>query len=335
MQGSALTSAKTRELHVVSRGTSLRRQPLRVSPVGLVCTLVLHGVVLFPLVVDWGLPSHPLPDRNGAGASAIASDQVPVITAIFINEESAVESARPPQLPDLASRGVAQLDLPIVVLSPDALPATEVPAEPEKADDDSTLPEVAGDQTQHTLLYGRYMGQLQARIERAWMRPRSDIGAPKFSCRAQIEQDRRGNLVDIKLDHCNGTDGWRKSLVSAIRTASPLPAPPDPSVYADRLWLNFESDGFTVGAPAEGFEPPARDSFSAIDRYEEMKRFEHFAGQAGSKTAASHDQDGTSVIHLTIVGSPSNSTRPQAGELDVPAPEPAPEPIQVPSQPDP
>jgi hypothetical protein len=128
-----------------------------------------------------------------------------------------------------------------------------------------------------------------------------EIGAAKFSCRTRIEQNPRGDVVGIKLDQCNGNERWQQSLVSAIRTASPLPAPPDPSVYADRLWLTFQSEGFRPGSPAEEFEPVRRDSLVAGDRYETGEWRDRIAHQFGRRSASKDDSD---VIYLTIVGSP-------------------------------
>jgi hypothetical protein len=153
---------------------------------------------------------------------------------------------------------------------------------------------------QHAILYGRYLGQLQARIERAWLRPRTEIGAASFSCRARIEQNPRGNVVGIKLDHCNGSQRWQQSLVSAIRTASPLPAPPDPSVYADRLWLSFRSENFRAGGSAEGFEPEARAA--RLDPSDQS--FETFARRANRGFRPDTKKE-TDVIDLTIIGSPT------------------------------
>jgi TonB C terminal len=215
---------------------------------------LLHALLVLPFFLDVSLPSPRLPNRSGA--SALASGQEPVMTAVFINEPSPTERLAPaPE--NLASSGLAPLDLPIVVFSPDPSPPAEIDA---KSEDSMAPPEAAGDQTEHALLYGRYLGQVQARIERAWMRPRTEIGAPRFSCRARIEQDRQGELVSIKLDHCDGSERWQQSLVSAIRTASPLPAPPDPSVYADTLWLTFASESFQPGGSVQGFEPESRET---------------------------------------------------------------------------
>lgn len=114
------------------------------------------------------------------------------------------------------------------------------------------------DGAERAALFQRYTGQIQARIERAWMRPRTGFEAGLFNCRVQIVQDRHGNVVETTLQRCNGAPAWQGSLVQAIQTASPLPAPPDPEVFADALTLEFTSAQYQAGGDEEGFEPERR-----------------------------------------------------------------------------
>jgi hypothetical protein len=300
----------------------IRSNRVRISAVGVAGALAVHALIFLPFVLDLSLPSPRLPNQSGAGASAIISGEEPVMTAVFINEPSQDERQAPP--PDLASRGAAPQDLPVVVLSPDATPAVQVDNASQQSEDSSALPEAVGDQTQHALLFGRYLVQVQARVERAWMRPRSEIGAPRFSCRARIEQDRRGEVIAIKLESCNGSERWQQSLVGAIRTASPLPAPPDASVYADRLSLSFESEGFQAGGSTQGFEPETR---VANNGSQVLTSFERFANRPDTNLKPSGRED-SKVIHLTIIGTPSTSSPAIARSA-----EPTPETVPAPSSP--
>jgi TonB-like protein len=284
---------------LVKRLTTAIRPSRRasISLMGLLGTLLLHGLLVLPFVLDLSLPAPRLPNRSGAGASAVASNREPVMTAIFINEPCPVDRLTAIKPVELASRGVAPMDLPVIVFSPDSAPASD--ADPNSADKSVSV-EAAGDQTQHALLYRRYLGQIQARIDRAWVRPRTEIAALRFSCGVRIEQDRQGGVVKIGLEHCTGSPRWQQSLVSAIRTASPLPAPPDPSVYADVLSLVFESDGFRPDGSSDGFEPA---NASALVANQERESFAHFAERAGTD-AQRTDKNGTDIIHLTIIGNP-------------------------------
>jgi hypothetical protein len=104
--------------------------------------------------------------------------------------------------------------------------------------------------------YGRYLGQIRARIDRAWLRPRSAIGAPIFQCQVQVDQDSEGRVQEVTLLECNGPTPWQLSLVHAIQAASPLPAPSDPSLFVHHVLLAFRAVAYSSGQPAELYEPP-------------------------------------------------------------------------------
>jgi len=266
--------------------------------------MLVHAVIVLPFVLDLSLPTKKLPDRNGAGASLLRNAAAEEMSVVFIDEPSPPLDTPPPKLEALNSRGLASLDRPVVVLSPDASSAAVVaPADMQEATDLAT----ASDTAQHALLYGRYLGELQARIERAWLRPRTEIGAARFSCQVRIKQDRHGAVVDVRFDHCNGTLRWQQSLLTAIRTASPLPAPPDGSVYADVLWLSFASDAFELGGSTQGFEPELPQVASANDRA--LESFKQFVNGSGGNRKQG-DEDPSKVYRLTIIGTPAGASVP-------------------------
>ena len=107
-------------------------------------------------------------------------------------------------------------------------------------------------------LFGRYMGQVSARIERAWLRPRTPVGDLLFSCRVRIEQDAHGAIQEITLVRCNGSTRWQLSLVQAIQSASPLPAPPDPTLFKRTFSLSFQAQPYSPMTAAELYEPAQR-----------------------------------------------------------------------------
>lgn len=106
------------------------------------------------------------------------------------------------------------------------------------------------------MLYGRYLGQIRARIDRAWQRPRTAIGAPLFQCQVQVDQDHVGRVQEITLLECNGASAWQLSLVHAIQSASPLPAPSNPAVFARHVLLAFRAMAYSPGAPVQLYAPP-------------------------------------------------------------------------------
>jgi hypothetical protein len=304
-----------------------------VSALGVAGALIVHGLLVLPFVLDLSRPARRAPDRGGVGASALFSVAEPEMTVVFVNEPAPASTLPPPKLDALASRGLESLDLPVVVLSPDDSPAQSAA---QGAADHQETPETSAsvpNRAQHALLYGRYLGQVQARIDRAWMRPRTEIGAPQFSCRARIEQDRRGDVVRVDLDHCNGSLRWQQSLVSAIRTASPLPAPPDVSVYADILWLSFVSEGFQEASSTQGFEPEAFQTGLVHDSEIVRQSLEQVMSGA-RKMFKPDDKEDAKVIHLTIIGSPAPGTSSPNESAADPLPPPFPQslPTDAPQQ---
>lgn len=279
--------------------------------------LLIHALLVLPFLLELSPPTPRRPNSAGPGASALVSSNEPDMTVVFVDEPSPIQNP-PPRAPSvLASRGITPPDLPLVVLSPDpSLSGADAKAH----DSDDTAKDTAlADAAEHARLYGRYIGQVQARIERAWLRPRTGIGAPTFSCRTRIQQDRRGTVVEVTVDHCNGTDRWQQSLLSAIRTASPLPAPPDESVYADVLWLSFSSQGYEESGSTQGFEPELRVANNT--EHTVLESFQRFA--SGTRGDQKSDEN---VIHLTIIGPSSHDVSPTKNALLDPLPHPLPEP---------
>jgi hypothetical protein len=122
----------------------------------------------------------------------------------------------------------------------------------------------AGDGAEQARLLGIYTGQIQARIERIWRRPRTPVNDAdnpnvpttdeSFQCQAQIVQDAKGNVQEILLLRCNGSPAWQQSLVIAIQQASPLPAPPSARVFSHSFTLGFVGLSYVPGSPNEDYE---------------------------------------------------------------------------------
>jgi len=175
------------------------------------------------------------------------------MAVILINDADETTKASDPSA--LPSRGLTSEDLKVRVVSPDPYPAFDLTHVADTAIAQSPESNDAGDRA---MLFGRYMGQVNARIERAWLRPRSPTGDTHFQCQVSITQDKIGNVTEVTLQDCNGDALWQQSLVNAIQSASPLPAPPDPEVFSSTLTSRFESIEYNAGSPTDGFEPTVR-----------------------------------------------------------------------------
>jgi hypothetical protein len=241
----------------VSHPTPAGRARRPVIPVaGAVASLALHALLLTPLLL--GAAQHRTRAPEEPGGSAQTSDDS-ALAVVFL-EDGHSKPRAPPRLSDTLVhtpvRSITLRDLPLP--SPDpAIPDTASPGERASA------PQTQGDAAAFALLYGRYLGQITARIERAWMRPRSSPGADTFVCRLQVLQDERGQVLGVTVGRCGGDARWRASLVEAVRSASPLPAPPDPHVFRQSLALAFASAAFLPGGNTQGFEPEALTAMRA------------------------------------------------------------------------
>ena len=105
-----------------------------------------------------------------------------------------------------------------------------------------------------SVLRGLYIRQINARIDRAWLRPRSPIADVQFHCQVRVEQDAAGNVTEVVLERCNGSPRWQLSLVHAIESASPLPAPSDPSVFAHAIHMSFAAAPVESAVSLEQYE---------------------------------------------------------------------------------
>jgi membrane protein involved in colicin uptake len=217
------------------------------ASLGACASLLLHALLITTLV--WGgghsrAPPRKPPDFAGPGRSSVEDDES-AMQLVWIDAE---EAAAP-------SLDLNTITSPLTTIKVDsALAQSNIISLPD--DDAATTVPAPGESAASSALYGRYMGQIDARIERAWLRPRDPIKEGAFSCRARIEQDASGAVTEITLQHCNGNARWQVSLVQAIQTASPLPAPPDPKVFKTVLQLDFSSQPYSPESPKELYEPP-------------------------------------------------------------------------------
>lgn len=229
----------------------IKARPAIVSSAGALISLALHILFITPVLIGFGTSAQRpriLPSESESLAEENASSSM---TLTLIDEpESGAEglekerSARLSASPPLSSFPV-----------PAPLPRLNFPGSDDAGTDHNNP--ITSNQLDPGLqiLFGRYMGQITARIERAWTRPRTPIDAPFFACRVRITQDRSGAVQEIELVRCNGNPRWQASLVHAIQSASPLPAPPDAGVFTPRVTLDLQSATFTLRDPADGFEP--------------------------------------------------------------------------------
>lgn len=252
----------------------IRRGGRTVSVLATFGTVALHLMLLTPAI--WGdssLSKPRIPDAYGAGANAGTPGEGEEQRLILIDLHLGISTPENA----IEARTLAKLEAPpsiLHIVGPDSLPRIPLENSPEGEVEEPS----AADLMARTRLTGIYEGQMRARIERAWLRPREELEAEGFACRVKVRQDARGRVKEVELERCNGSTAWRYSLVSAINAASPLPAPPDPAVFVDAFSMTFRSQGYVAGGSEEGFqierwflgatEPAAATATFAIETHE-------------------------------------------------------------------
>lgn len=247
------------------------RAPLRFLPptlIGILGTLLLHTLLIKS--VPWGSGPKIEPPEVPESAEALSKSKsdsaeslvlisLPTMTA---STQAAVQNlvSSLPDLRKMKVRSPVNADPP-ATLNIEALALSEDQVSKPTSD--------SGDSAELARLFGIYTGQIRARIDRVWRRPRTPINEnaaakqpsdadESFQCQAQIIQDNRGNVREILLPRCNGSAAWQRSLVLAIQQASPLPAPPSIKVFTQSIALNFVGLAYVEGASNEEYEIPPR-----------------------------------------------------------------------------
>jgi colicin import membrane protein len=85
-----------------------------------------------------------------------------------------------------------------------------------------------------------YMGQIQATVNRNWIRP---PGATKgLKCTVRVEQIPGGQVVRVVITKSSGNVAFDRSVENAVLKSSPLPQPKDPSLFDRELKFEFEPE---------------------------------------------------------------------------------------------
>lgn len=242
-------------LHYYSYRLERPRRKPGVIVVSAFMVLTFHSILLAPFFLTSASSHARVPARQGVGASASVSTTTPVMTLVIINTPDSSPNISSKSFErELASRGFASRNPLAAITSPDSAPAIRLPDTQLKQIPAVTADD-AEDTTERAVQFGHYIGQIKTRIESAWSRPRTVIGADTFSCVARIEQDRRGTVLNVVLEQCNGDERWQVSLVRAIQSASPLPASSDSSVFTNAIELRFVAEPYQEGQNDDGYEP--------------------------------------------------------------------------------
>jgi hypothetical protein len=220
---------------------------------GLAGSLALHLLLIEAALLGEGTSAVRPPREPGLAANAVVSGEETQATLILIEASGFGSDAEPEE--SRSSRGTLLQTVRLTVISPEPVPQPAFDIDDPMLDEDAPATESSIDQIGPAKQFGLYLGQIQARIERAWLRPRSPLEGDSFSCRVEVLQSRHGDVREVTLQQCDGDVSWQLSLVHAIERASPLPAPPDAAVFTDLIRLSFRSRPYVPGQSEDGFEP--------------------------------------------------------------------------------
>lgn len=249
-----------------SRGGFSRRR-LATAAIAACLTVALHALLITSLLWSAGSPDHRPDDAGALDSFAPEAADDGALKVVLIQDASDAPPAA------FAGGGAPLSTVRTIVALPNADPLSDMRFSlPEiSVDSPSSVSTPAPDTAARSAMYGRYVGQIDARIERAWQRPRTAIGAPFFTCLVRVDQDSRGTVLEITLEHCNGSERWQRSLVRAIESASPLPGPPDPAIFTRILHLSFQSQPYSQAAPQDAYEPvPSAQQLARAETVEDQ-----------------------------------------------------------------
>jgi hypothetical protein len=249
-------------LPLVPETRRAQRHFLSPTLIGILGTLLLHA--LFIQSVPWSSGPKVKPPETPESVDSLSKSKAESAESlVLISLRTVAVSNQGAQnlvssLPDLRKMKIkSPVDVdPPTMLNIEALALSEDPV--------SKPTSGSGDGAEQIRLFGIYTGQIQARIDRVWRRPRTPVNdsdsqsradaGDSFQCEAQIVQDVRGNVQEIMLPRCNGSPAWQHSLIAAIRHASPLAAPPSTDTFSHSITLSFVGLSYVRGASEDGYE---------------------------------------------------------------------------------
>ncbi|HEX7966154.1 MAG TPA: cell envelope integrity protein TolA [Gammaproteobacteria bacterium] len=87
-------------------------------------------------------------------------------------------------------------------------------------------------------LASQYVALIKQKVTNNWIRPPST--PDNLNCVVLVSQVQGGTVTDVNFGDCNGDDVVRESIRTAVYRASPLPAPPDPSLFDKNVKFIFD-----------------------------------------------------------------------------------------------
>ena len=84
----------------------------------------------------------------------------------------------------------------------------------------------------------KYVALITQKVHNNWIRPPST--PDNLSCTVLVTQVPGGTVTNVQIPSCNGDDAVVQSIITAVYRSSPLPEPPDPSLFDRSVRFTFD-----------------------------------------------------------------------------------------------
>ena len=84
----------------------------------------------------------------------------------------------------------------------------------------------------------QYQALIQQKVYANWSVPPSVTDSTQ--CVVSVSEVPGGDVTNVKVLQCNADDAARQSVITAVYKSSPLPPPPDPSLFLREFQLTFK-----------------------------------------------------------------------------------------------
>lgn len=89
-------------------------------------------------------------------------------------------------------------------------------------------------------LLAQYIYSIQRKVQANWQPPVNMTAG--WSCEIMVEQDRFGEVLNVQMKQCNGSEAFKSTVERAVRKASPLPEAPNNDVFDRKIEFSFRPD---------------------------------------------------------------------------------------------
>lgn len=86
-------------------------------------------------------------------------------------------------------------------------------------------------------LMQQWAAVVRQKVQSNWNKPANT--PTDLVCKVQVQQVPGGTVVNASIVSCNGDEAIQQSVITAVLRSSPLPPPPEPSLFQREFILNF------------------------------------------------------------------------------------------------